>query len=103
MIFEALHEAWKRGELICVEGGFCRWHKRQDGQLTIRELLSMRPGAGSEMLEKLKAVPDITKIVAKCPADLESNQWYKTKGFTRTAVEKSKTGRAIHVWELKIA
>jgi hypothetical protein len=30
MIFEALHDAAKRGELLLVSGGFCHWHLRRD-------------------------------------------------------------------------
>lgn len=102
MIFEALWEASKRGELLCVDGGFCHWHKRRDGQLTIREIISTRPGAGLEMLARLKAVPGITKIVAKCPADLDANAWYERRGFVRTGTEKTKTGREVFTWELEI-
>ena len=57
MIFETLHESAKRGELILVDGGFCHWHLRRDGQLTIREIISTRRGAGSEMLAILKRTP----------------------------------------------
>ncbi len=35
MIFEALYESAKRGELLLVEGGMCRWHLRRDGVLVI--------------------------------------------------------------------
>jgi len=103
VIFEALWEASKRGELLLVEGGFCHWHKRRDGQLTIREIISTRPGAGSEMLARLKLVPGITKIVAKCPADLDANAWYARRGFARTASERTKTGREVLTWELALA
>lgn len=103
MIFEALWEASKRGELLLVEGGFCHWHKRRDGQLTIREIISTRPGAGSEMLARLKLVPGITKIVARCPADLEANAWYARRGFQKTASQLTKTGREVLTWELGLA
>lgn len=100
MIFESLWEASKRGELLCVDGGFCHWHKRRDGQLTIREIISTRPGAGSEMLARLKLVPGITKIVAKCPADLQANAFWAKKGFALVDHETTRTGRKINVWQL---
>ena len=44
MIFETLYESAQRGELLLVNGGMCHWHLRRDGQLTIREIISTRPG-----------------------------------------------------------
>lgn len=99
MIFEALHEASKRGELLLVDGGFCHWHLRRDGQLTICEIIATRKGAGAEMLEYLTRMPALC-IVAKCPADLESNGWYRHQGFTLWSTEYTKTGRAVNVWRM---
>ncbi|MGD9851971.1 MAG: hypothetical protein AB7T38_11935 [Nitrospirales bacterium] len=82
---------------MLVDGGICHWHLRKDGQLTIREIISTRPGAGTEMLEKLKKVP-CTSIFARCPDDLESNQWYRKKGFSLEEVQISKSGRKINSW-----
>lgn len=89
MIFETLYESSKRGELLLIDGGFCHWHlcKRDDpkrkikaNQITIREIISTRPGAGSEMLSRLKATPGATSLFARCPADLEANGWYAKHG-----------------------
>lgn len=98
MCFEQLHDSQQRGELLLIDGGMCHWHLRRDGQLTIREILSIKAGAGSAMLDALKQVDGAHRIVAKCPADLAANQWYARRGFTRTATEQSKTGRGINVW-----
>lgn len=103
MIFETLFESAQRGELMLVDGGFCHWHLRRDGQLTIREIISTRRGAGSEMLEELKRTPGASCIVAKCPAHLESNDWYKRRGFVLTGQEATKTGKPLNVWRLSIA
>lgn len=103
MCFEQLHDSQKRGELLLVEGGMCHWHLRRDGQLTIREILSNHPGAGSRMLAALKRTPSATRIVAKCPADLAANAWYARRDFTCTATEQSKTGRKINVWTLDLS
>ena len=99
MIFETLYESAKRGELLLITGGFCHWHQRKDGQLTIREIISTRPGAGAEMLEALKQQP-ATSIFAKCPIDLESNTWYAKKGFELEKTEVTKTGREVNHWRL---
>lgn len=103
MVFETLHESAQRGELMLIDGGFCHWHLRRDGQLTIREIISTRPGAGSEMLARLRAVLGATRIVARCPADLAANGWYDRRGFVLTGEERSRQGRRINVWKLCLA
>lgn len=99
MIFETLWESAQRGELLLIDGGFCHWHLRRDGQLTIREIIATRRGAGSEMLATL-LTKGASAIVAKCPADLASNGWYARKGFVLVEVETTKRGRAVNVWKL---
>lgn len=103
MIFEALWDASKRGELLLVEGGFCHWHLRRDGQLTIREIISTSPGAGSRILGILGGVAGATSLLAKCPEDLEANKWWKKKGFALQKVERTKNGRGINVWQKPIS
>lgn len=102
MIFDALYESAQRGELLLVTGGFCHWHLRKDGQLTIREIISTEPGAGSVMLARLRQTPAATSILAKCPADLASNDWYARRGFIRESIETTKTGRQVNVWRLRL-
>lgn len=103
MCFEKMYESKKRGELLLIDGGMCHWHLRKDGQLTIREILSTRPGAGREMLKRLKRTPGASRIVAKCPADLDSNGWYHRRGFDLTHTEQAKSGRTINVWRLNLS
>lgn len=102
MCFEQLHESSKRDELLLIAGGMCHWHLRRDGQLTIREIISQRPGAGAEMLTQLRQVAGAQFILAKCPVDLDSNQWYAKRGFTLSNVEQAKSGRKINVWRLEL-
>jgi hypothetical protein len=102
MIFEPLYESAQRGELLLVDGGFCHWHLRRDGQLTIREIISTQTGAGSRMLATLRQTPGATSILAKCPADLAANDWYARRGFVLSASEITRSGRAIQVWVLKL-
>ena len=102
MIFDALWQSAQRGELLLIDGGFCHWHLRRDGQLTIREIIATRRGAGTAMLKTLAQTPEAACIVAKCPADLDANDWYERRGFLCIAVEQSRTGRQINVWRLDL-
>lgn len=102
MIFEALHDASKRGELLLVDGGFCHWHLRRDGQLTILEIISTRRGAGSVILAILREVPGAKSLFAKCPVDLESNRWYAKRGFVLEGIETTRTGRKVNLWRLTL-
>lgn len=102
MIFDALYESAQRGELLLVEGGFCHWHLRRDGQLTIREIISTRRGAGSTILDSLKRTPGATCIVAKCPAHLDSNAWYARRGFDLVSTETTQSGKPINVYRLDL-
>ena len=98
MIFDSLHESAQRGELMLVDGGFCHWHLRRDGQLTIREIISTRPGAGSLMLRRLEATPGAESLLARCPAGLPANAWYARRGFHVARSEHTKSGRLLLVW-----
>lgn len=101
-MFELLYESMQRGELILIDGGMCRYHLRRDGQLTIHEIMSQRPGAGTAMLDQLTQVAGARFIRAKCPADLPSNAWYARRGFVQTATETTPSGRKLKVWTLWI-
>jgi hypothetical protein len=99
MIFDALMESSQSGMLILIDGGLCRYRHRRDGQITIYEILSQRPGAGSAMLAVL-AEKQPTCIVARCPAHLASNAWYERRGFVLSAVETTRNGGTLNVWRL---
>ena len=105
MIFLALQDSAQRGELILIEGGYCRWRMRKDGQITILEIISLRKGAGSEMLEMLKKEGKKKKaysIFAKCPAILPANEWYKKRGFVSEGEEKVRSGSIVYLWRLEL-
>jgi len=102
MIFDALYESARRGELLLIDGGFCHWHLRRDGQLTIREIISTRRGAGSEMLVRLRQTPGAISLLAKCPADLEANAWYARRGFVLEEQVTTRTGKQLNVWRLRL-
>jgi N-acetylglutamate synthase-like GNAT family acetyltransferase len=108
MIFEALSESAEAGELILVHDGMLRFHRRRDGVVTIREILVLPRGQrkhiGTQMLFQLKmTVPGAKAIVARCPANLESNGWYARMGFQRVANESARSGREIAVWRLDLS
>lgn len=105
MIFEALYEAYKKGELIMLDGGFCRWHLRRDGQITIHEILSCVPGTGTRMLEilwKIGKSRNASCIVAKCPDDLAANGWYASHGFKHAGIHETASGRTLNIWLLQL-
>lgn len=102
MIFQTLYESAQRGELLLVDGGLCHWHLRRDGQLTIREIISTRRGAGYEMLTRLRSTPGAMSLFAKCPADLPANAWYERRGFVCEGTETTRTGRELRLWRLWI-
>lgn len=99
MIFETLYDSAKAGELLMIDGGYCRWHLRRDGIITIYEIIATRPGAGWEMLSQLiaRGYP----IQAKCPTDLKANFWYRRRGFRLISTEETQSGRALNVWRLE--
>jgi hypothetical protein len=100
--FDRLYESSRRGELLIIDGGLCHWHLRRDGQLTIREIISTRQGAGAAMLQQLRTVAGTVTIVAKCPADLAANDWYARRGFVLDHIERAKSGRGINVWRFNL-
>ena len=103
MIFWPLFESAQKNELLLIDGGFCHWHLRKDGQITINEIISTKPGAGQKMLKFLIANKYAIRIVAKCPAELQANQWYKKRGFVMEGSELTRTTkRELYVWVLRL-
>lgn len=102
MIFEVLYGSALKGELLLIDGGYCRWHLRRNGQLTILEIISLRRGAGSRMLEILKHKLMAKSIFAKCPSDLLANKWYERRGFVCEGEEITRTGRKLILWRLYV-
>lgn len=103
MIFEALNDAAKRGELILLDGGMCHWHLRRDGQITIREVIVLPErqgqGIGRNMLDLLRQV-GADSIFAKVPVDLAANGWYEHMGFEHEGTETTRSGRELNLWRL---
>ena len=103
MCFDQLWESAQNGELLLVDGGMVHWHLRSDGQITIREIIATKPGAGSVTLEQLKQVPGARWLYAKCPAGLRANDWYRRKGFILDGHEVTKKNqRVLNLWRLPL-
>lgn len=107
MIFEALNESAENGELILIQDGMLRFHRRRDGVVSIREILvtpaKRRRHIGKQMLLQLKIQSrGATAIVASCPTDLEANGWYARMGFKPDGTTRSRTGREINKWRLDL-
>lgn len=98
MIFQPLYASAQKGELLLVDNGFCHWHLRKNGQLTIREIISTRPGAGSKMLHRLENVLGAKFLFAKCPASLPANDWYAARGFIKQGEETTSGGTSLILW-----
>ncbi len=100
MIFAALSEAAERGELLLTRDGMCRWHKRRDGIVVIREILILpfrrRTGLGRQIVVELLALCQHATVLARCPAGYESNRFWEGLGFV---CERQKAG--VNEWWLR--
>ena len=108
-----LAESIARGELLVAETdgqveGFVDFHLRRDKQITLYHIATsvdrQRSGIGSELIAMLSAVGrdlDATRVLLKCPADLEANHFYSALGF---ALQETQNGRkrALNVWTLEL-
>lgn len=104
MIFVALNEAADKGELLLVEGGLCRFHRRKDGTVVIREILVLpnarRLGKGRRMIDTIRARHPQARLLAKCPAADAmgrvgaGNVFWQHMGFTLTAATEK-----LNTWE----
>lgn len=91
MIFAVLSEAASRSALILVDGGFCRFHRRRDGIVVIREILVLPAsrclGVGRRMVDEVQRRHPGATLLAKCPvADKDGrvgagNVFWRKLGF----------------------
>lgn len=103
VIYAALIEASDAGELLLKDGGMCRWHRRRDGAVVIRELIVLPQrrgqGIGRELVEAVVALnPSAALVRAVCPVSYPANGFWAHLGFS--VVERSIIR---NVWELSIS
>lgn len=99
MIFAALSEAADRDELLLVQDGLCRWHRRRDGAAVVREIIVLpfrrRTGVGRRLVAEVRRRNPAAPLVARCPAAYDSNGFWARLGFR---LEASEGG--VNVWRL---
>src|SRR5262252_6234525 len=92
MIFAALNEAADRGELILWDNALCRYHRRKDGRVTVREILVLpdarRLGVGRRLVGEVQRRNPGASLLARCPATTAdgpvrtANVFWRKRGFT---------------------
>lgn len=100
MIFAALIEAADAGELVLESGGMCRYHRRRDGVVVIREIIVLphlrRHGVGRRMVGTVRARNLGAVLRARCPAAYPSNGFWERLGFARAG-----QANGVNVWEFR--
>lgn len=101
---KSLERAKQRGELYVDTAAMAYVWRRRDGQTTLHAIVSEQPGQGSALLARIVAdcrTRGQTSILARCPVDLPSNDWYRRRGFALAGTEPGKL-RPLHVWRLAL-
>lgn len=104
-MLNTLRKPANEGRVWIVDGGLIEFTRPDDGEITIKIIIATKPGVGSQLLERLierAREQDATGLVAECPSDLGSNEWYARKGFKQIGVTEAKSGRPMNVWRLPL-
>lgn len=98
MIFAALSEAAERGELLLAANALCRYHRRRDGVLVIREILVLpharRTGIGRRLVRQVQDTSLASPLVVRCPVGLPANGFWMALGFRLVEA----TVKGVNVW-----
>lgn len=113
VILPSLREQIERGQMLVAMDrdeivGFVDYHHRRDGQITLYHI-AVEPeartrGIGRALLDTLLQVArqaGSTRIVLKCPVDLQANQFYGQYGFQLVETLNGRK-RALNEWVLEI-
>lgn len=98
-ILLTLTKAARRKELICIEGAMLRYYEGPK-KIVIHEIVSMRPGAGQELLARLRNRYPTLPIEVRVPEDWPANTWFEKRGFVRIGSGMSPKGYNIVIWRL---
>jgi GNAT superfamily N-acetyltransferase len=100
MIFAVLNEAAERGELLLTQDGLCRWRRRRDGTVVIREILVLpfrrRTGVGRRLVGQVQALNPGAVLVARCPVGYEANTFWGALGFR---IARNSDTSKVYQWE----
>jgi N-acetylglutamate synthase-like GNAT family acetyltransferase len=109
----SLAESIQRGELLVAEGngrvvGFVEYHLRRDKQVTLYHIAiasdEYRQGIGQALFYSLRKESESnggTRILLKCPVDLEANQFYQSLGFDLVDIQNGRK-RPLNVWAFQL-
>lgn len=101
--FFDLMDSVTRNELYFDEGGILQFYRKRDGNITLSMIISIKPGSGSRLLNRLLEESRGKKITLRCPDSLPSNRWWREKGFKLVRAETSKKGTLINVYEMEVS
>lgn len=92
----------RSGEVV---GAALANHCVRKPQTTLYELAVLpeyrRQGIATELIDKLARESPHNKVIAKCPAELPANEFYRTTGWEQIGSEDGKN-RELNVWEYSI-
>lgn len=106
MIFAALSEAADRDELLLVEGGMCRWHRRKDGVVVIREIVVLPAyrcrKLGRWIVRTVAYRSQATVMEAACPDALPANAFWLAIGFLKVGEKTTKAGGKVNLYRWRV-
>lgn len=96
---KGLHTIQEDGEIV---GAVLYNHCVRKPQTTIYDLCVdedyRMQGIGTRLVQKVKTESPHDRLIAKCPIDLQANQFYQKTGWIKSAEERGKN-RELNVWE----
>lgn len=105
MIFVILNESARKGELLLVDGGMLRFTIKQNGDITLNEIIVLpshrRKGIGQSLIQRVIDDYPCSELSGHVPiAYIEANAMYVKLEFTLLRKEKARTGTVMNTWVL---